>query len=190
MIYGYARVSTTGQASNGNSLDDQKDKILSVYPDAMVMEEAYTGTKMDRPVFSTMITKMTEGDTLVVTKLDRFCRSAKEGLEYIDQLIALGVKVHILNMGLVDNTPMGRVMVTMLLAFAEFERSQIIERTQAGKAVARQREDYKEGRPKKSVPIDILNAYLTGDITGETAAKMAGVSRRTLCEAAKASRAA
>lgn len=64
---------------------------------------------------------------MVVTKLDRFCRSAKEGLGYIDFLMNKGVKIYILNMGLIENTPMGRLILTNLLAFAEFERSMIVE---------------------------------------------------------------
>lgn len=150
MIYGYKRVSTVGQA-DGNSFEEQEKKIREVYPSALTVEEAYSGAK-ERPVFTELLDKLVAGDTLVVTKLDRFCRTTKEGLEYIDRLMARGVKIHILNMGLIEDTPMGRMMVTMLLAFAEFERSQIIERTQGGKAIAKQREGFKEGRPAIEVP--------------------------------------
>lgn len=67
-----------------------------------------------------MLLSLKEGDTLVVTKLDRFCRTTKEGLEYIDKLISKGIKIHIFNMGLIEDTPMGKLIVTNLLAFAEF----------------------------------------------------------------------
>ena len=150
MIYGYKRVSTIGQ-TDGNSFEEQDRKIREYYPDAEMYEEAYSGAK-ERTVFNKVLEKLKKGDILVVTKLDRFCRTTKEGLCYIDELMARGVKIHILNMGLIEDTPMGRMIVTVLLAFAEFERSQIIERTQSGKAIAKQKEGFHEGRPVVEVP--------------------------------------
>lgn len=61
-----------------------------------------------------------------------------------------GVPVFILNMGLIDNTPVGKFITTILLAVAEFERDMIIERTRAGKEIARSRKGFKDGR----LPID------------------------------------
>lgn len=118
------------------------------YPNAAIVEEGYSAAK-DREVFNNVMEQLDPGDTLVITKLDRFCRTTKEGLNYIDNLMNRNVKIHILNMGLIEDTPMGRLIVTNLLAFAEFERAMIIERTQAGKAVARTKEGFREGRPKK-----------------------------------------
>lgn len=174
MIYGYCRVSTRGQASDGNSLDDQTAKIRSVYPDAVIFEEAYSGAKQ-RDVFDRVCGMCHDGDTLVVCKLDRFCRTVKEGLERIDQLTGRGVRIHILNMGVIDNTPMGRMMVTMLLAFAEFERTQIVERTQAGKMVARQDPDWREGRPRMD---DSEWKLLPGE-TVVAACRRLGITRTT-----------
>ena len=177
MIYGYKRVSTVGQA-DGNSFEEQETKIRETYPTALTVEEAYSGAK-ERPVFMSLLEKLEPGDTLVVTKLDRFCRTTKEGLEYIDRLMERGVKIHILNMGLIEDTPMGRMMVTMLLAFAEFERAQIIERTQGGKAIARQQEGFKEGRPAIEVPDYPIYAekVATGRMTVKEAISKLGISR-------------
>ncbi|WP_195970983.1 recombinase family protein [Clostridium thermobutyricum] len=147
-IYGYCRVSTKGQIEN-NSLDQQKEEIKSRYSNAICYAEGYTGKTTDRPVFNKIIDKLNIGDTLVVTKLDRLCRSTKEGLEIIEILKNKGIRIHILNMGLIEDTPMGNLIVTNLLAFAEFERAMIIERTQTGKNIAKTREGFKEGRPKK-----------------------------------------
>lgn len=147
-IYGYCRVSTKGQIEN-NSLDQQKEEIKSRYSNAICYGEGYTGKTTDRPVFNKIIDKLNIGDTLVVTKLDRLCRSTKEGLEIIEILKNKGIRIHILNMGLIEDTPMGNLIVTNLLAFAEFERAMIIERTQTGKNIAKTREGFKEGRPKK-----------------------------------------
>lgn len=146
-IIGYVRVSTRGQLE-GNSIEEQTNKILERYPNAAIVEEGYSAAK-DREVFNDVMDQLDPGDTLVITKLDRFCRTTKEGLNYIDNLMNRNVKIHILNMGLIEDTPMGRLIVTNLLAFAEFERAMIIERTQAGKAVARTKEGFREGRPKK-----------------------------------------
>lgn len=148
MIKGYCRISTKGQL-DGNSLEEQQNKILDKYPNAIIFQEQYSGAKIDRPVFSKLIDELETGDTLVVTKLDRFCRSTKEGLDVIDKLMKKGVSIHILNMGLIEDTAMGKLIVTNLLAFAEFERAMIIERTQSGKAIAKTKQGFKEGRPKK-----------------------------------------
>ena len=96
-----------------------------------------------------MLSQLNEGDTLVVTKLDRLARNTREGIEVIEKLFAKNVKVHVLNVGLLENTTMGRFFLTTLLAVAEMERNLIIERTQEGKAIAKQRAGFKEGRPKK-----------------------------------------
>lgn len=73
MIYGYCRVSTKGQAKDGNSLDAQEQEILSRYSDAHIYKEAYTGTTTDRPVFNEVIQQMQENDLLVVSKLGQAC---------------------------------------------------------------------------------------------------------------------
>lgn len=146
MKYGYIRVSTKGQQRNGNSLPDQKNAILDRYTDAVIIEEASSAAE-ERPIFEELIDKMVEGDLLIVTKLDRFSRSTIEGLQCVDKLMAKGVSVHILNFGLVENTPVGRLILTNFLAYAEFERSTIKERTTAGKNQKRKTDpNYKEGR--------------------------------------------
>lgn len=182
-IIGYCRVSTKGQL-DGNSIEEQTLKILERYSNAIIVEESYSGAK-ERPIFNNVLSDLNKGDTLVVTKLDRFCRTAKEGLDYIDRLMNKGVKIHILNMGLIEDTPMGRLIVTSLLAFAEFERSMIIERTQSGKAIAKTKEGFKEGRPKKYTKKQLDNALsmLTvngGDKSYNEVAELLGISKSTL----------
>ena len=145
MLYGYARVSTAGQEMYGNSLGDQRVQLIQAGAQE-VFEEHYTGTKMERPEFEKVLGLLKDGDTLIVTKLDRFARNASEGYNTIKGLMDRGVSVNILNMGLCNNTSMGHLMLHVLLAFAEFERDMIVERTQAGKKIARQGEGYREGR--------------------------------------------
>lgn len=147
MTYGYARVSTAKQ-TNGNSFEDQEQALKQAGAE-IIVKDAYTGTKMDRPAFTKLMQDLKPGDKLIVTKLDRFARSAVQGVEVVRDLMAKGVTVHIINMGIADNTPTGKLMVTMLLAFAEFERDMIVERTQAGKSIARANGKKVDGRPKK-----------------------------------------
>lgn len=148
MIYGYARVSTKGQAKDGNSLDAQ-EKALRDAGALEVYSDAFTGTKAHRPELDKLLEVMQSGDTLKVTKLDRIARSATQGIELIQSLLDKGITVHVLNMGLMDNTPTGKLIRNIMLAFAEFERDMIVERTSEGKAVAKQNPDFKEGRPPK-----------------------------------------
>ncbi|MFR8152452.1 MAG: recombinase family protein [Romboutsia timonensis] len=183
-VIAYCRVSTKGQTDN-NSLEQQKEEILNRYANAIVFEESYSGKTSDRPIFNKVMEQLNEGDTLVVTKLDRFCRNVKEGLESIEQLMEKGIRIHILNMGLIEDTPMGKLIVTNLLAFAEFERNMIIERTQNGKAIAKQKEGYKEGRPKAHSNENIENALklLTingGNMSYNEVAKLTKISKSTL----------
>lgn len=182
MIYGYARVSTVGQARDGNSLEDQREKLIEAGA-VEVYVDSFTGTKIDRPEFDKLKAVLTDGDTLVVTKLDRIARNAAGGIALVDGLIDRGVKVHILNMGMMDNTPTGKLIRSIMFAFAEFERDMIVQRTMEGKAVARQREGYREGRPAieydKEKFKELYADVLSGAICVNTAAEELGVSRAT-----------
>lgn len=141
------RVSTAGQVK-GNSLEEQQ-RVLELNGASVIYQDAFTGTKTSRPNFSILISKLREGDTLVVTKLDRFARNTVEGINMVHELLKRGVKVNILNMGMVDNTPTGKLILTVMLGFAEFERDMIVQRTQEGKAIAKTKDGFSEGRPKK-----------------------------------------
>ena len=187
-IIGYCRVSTKGQL-DGNSIEEQSNKILDVYPTAELIEESYSGAK-ERIIFNKIVNELVSGDALVVTKLDRFCRTTKEGLQYIDLLMNKGVRIHILNMGLIEDTPMGRLIATNLLAFAEFERAMIIERTQGGKAIARTKAGYKEGRPTKFTKeqLDYAMELLKSNSYTQVE-KMTQISKATLTREARKRRA-
>lgn len=145
MIYGYARVSSRKQI-DGNSLESQSEQ-LKEYGCVEIFVEQFTGMKTDRPEWNKCKAKLKKGDTLIVTKLDRIARSASKGIELIDELLEEGVRIHILNMGMLDNTPTGKLIRNVMFSFAEFERDMILERTKEGKEIARTRPDYKEGRP-------------------------------------------
>ena len=182
MFIGYCRVSTKGQL-DGNSIEEQTLSIRERYPTAEIVVESYSGAK-ERPIFNALLDRLAFGDTLIVTKLDRFCRTTKEGLQYIDLLLNKGVKIHILNMGLIESSPMGRLIVTNLLAFAEFERAMIIERTQSGKALAKQRDNFREGRKPIYTPEQIEHALkLLENNSYSQVVKMTGISKSTIIRA-------
>ena len=113
---------------------------------------------MDRPKFQELLSALNSGDTLVVSKLDRFVRTTIEGVQTVQYLFNKGIKVHILNMGLIEDTNVGRLILTIMLAFAEYERGMFVERTQVGKAIAKQNPTFREGRPKKFKPLQIEHA--------------------------------
>lgn len=189
MIYGYARVSTVGQSINGSSLEEQV-AALTEYGCNQIITEAYTGKTVDRPQFTALLSKLQSGDTLVVTKLDRFARSTVEGVQTVRDLFARDVKVHILNIGLIENTLSGNLILTVFLAFAEFERGMILERTQNGKALAKMQPGFREGRPPKYKPAQINHALelLGSGLSYRQVENVTGISKSTLIRAKRTKR--
>ena len=150
-----------------------------------IIQEAFSGKTMERPAFTALLAKLKATDTLVVTKLDRFARTAIQGVQTVRDLFDRGVKVHILNMGLVENTLTGNLILTVMLAFAEYERGMIVERTQTGKSVARLNPDFHNGRPRKFTDAQIqlgLELLTAGKSYGQIQ-KMTGISKSTLIRA-------
>jgi len=184
MIYGYARVSTATQGRDGNSLEDQV-AALEKYGCQEIVKEAFTGKTMERPKFQELLDSLQEGDTLVVCKLDRFARTAIEGVQTVRELFERGIRVHILNMGLIENTLTGNLILTVMLAFAEYERGMIVERTQTGKVLAKQDPNYREGRPKKFTQEQLRHglALLDQGKSYKRIAELLGISKSTLIRA-------
>lgn len=181
MIYGYARVSTANQGCDGNSLEEQTAS-LEKYGCQEIITETFSGKTMERPQFQNLLERLEDGDTLVVCKLDRFARTAIEGVQTVRELFEKGIKVHILNMGLIENTLTGNLILIVMLAFAEYERGMIVERTQTGKMIARQNPNFKDGRPKKYTPIQIEHALslLSSGMSYKEIEAITGISKSTL----------
>jgi DNA invertase Pin-like site-specific DNA recombinase len=189
MKFAYARVSTRKQSRDGNGLEEQITQLKIAGYDELIVEE-FTGSTTKRPKLDALIQRLQTDDTLIVTKLDRFARSAAEGLSLINNLLARGVNVFILNMGLIDNTPIGKLITTILLAIAEFERDMIIERTQAGKEIARSKNGFRDGRPpidqkRKDFDVDLI---LNQHKTYREVVELTGLSKSTLIRAVNAHR--
>ncbi len=183
MIYGYCRVSTQMQAKDGNSLEAQKQLLIENGAEE-IYSDAFTGTKAHRPELVKLLAVLQSGDKLVITKLDRIARSASQGIELVQTLLDKGITVHVLNMGLLDNTPTGKLIRNIMLAFAEFERDMIIERTQEGKAIAKKQPDFREGRPRLYNRKQIQHALsLLQDHSYRQVTEMTGISKSTLIRA-------
>lgn len=181
MKYGYARVSTHWQASDGNSLEAQIESLNAAGADKIYMDE-YSGRTTKRPQLDELLSVISSGDELIVTKLDRMARSVIEGSELIKRLQEKNITVYVLNIGCMDNSPTGRLITNVMLSFAEFERDMIIERTQEGKnAAKRNNPDFKDGRPCKfsdeqmELALELLEKHSYKEVSN-----MTGISKSTL----------
>ena len=190
MIYGYIRVSTKGQSRDGNSVESQNRALKNAGAEE-IFTDVFTGRKMDRPEFEKLLAAVQPGDKIIVTKLDRFARTISGATELITELIDRGIKIEVLNLGTLDNSSMSTLFRNMLLAFAQFERDMIAERTEEGKAIARMNADYKEGRPKKFLNKQIEHAMeLLETHTYNEVVQMTGISKSTLVRAKRQNAAA
>jgi DNA invertase Pin-like site-specific DNA recombinase len=142
MIYGYARVSTVGQ-----SLTAQLDQLKA--QSCRVFAEKISGVETNRPQLKKLLGVVTEGDVVVVTRLDRLARSTRDLLNILARLTEKKAGFRSLNDAWADTTtPHGRLMVTVLGGLAEFERDLIRARTSEGRARAVAM-GVKLGRPRK-----------------------------------------
>ena len=184
MKYGYIRVSSKSQEQN-TSLKSQRDAVLTAGAE-IVVEEVYSGgTVKDRPKFSELIQELKSGDELIVTKLDRFARTVSEGTTLARDLYDRGVTLNILNMGKIENSTIGTLLLNVMLAFSQYEKDMINERCREGRMIARQNPNYREGRPKKFSREQInLGLSLLGDgKTYKEVELMTGISKSTLIRA-------
>lgn len=130
--FGYSRVSTKEQTT-----ENQRREIdaAGYQIDYWFADEGVSGKvlAMQRPQFAKMLSQIRDGETLVVTKLDRLGRDAQDVGATIKMLAARRIEVIVLQLGKLDLTSAaGKLMLTMLAAVAEMERDLLVERTQSG----------------------------------------------------------
>jgi DNA invertase Pin-like site-specific DNA recombinase len=174
---GYVRISTKEQSTDLQDAAMEAAGVTKVYTDRGV-----SGSLAVRPEFTKALDRLEAGDTLIVWKLDRLGRNTKNVLEVIEDLTARGVGFRSLTEGLDTTGPMGKAMITIMAAFAELERSTMLERTRAGLDAAKAKGKV-GGRPsvidsKKLATIKKLAA--SGDHTRKEIADMVKVSPATL----------
>ena len=181
-VFAYARVSTVEQLT-----ENQREQIARAGYDIApkrFIEEQISGSvpAAQRPGFQRLLERMDEGDTLVVTKLDRIGRDSIDVQQTVERFQSEGIRLVVLQLGNLDLTSSaGALMVKMLAAVADFERDLIIERTQAGQARARAAGTHM-GRPSKTTP-DQQRAIREALAKGATVSSMAAsyqVSRATI----------
>jgi putative DNA-invertase from lambdoid prophage Rac len=146
-VFGYGRVSTKEQTSENQRLEIEKVHKL----DFWFADHGVSGSTvaLQRPEFGGLLQKIRDGETLIVSKLDRLGRSAVDVGSTLRTLEQRNIKVIVLQLGLLDMTsPVGKAMLTMLSAIAELEKDLLIERTKAGLERAR-KEGKKLGRRPK-----------------------------------------
>ncbi len=185
MIRGYARVSTKKQ-QHGTSLDDQR-AALQAEGCQQIYEDTYTGTSINRPEFARLCSEVKAGDTVMVTKMDRFARTETEAYEQVLSWVRSGVKVRILNMGLIEDTEIGRLLLHVMLSFAEFERDMIVSRCQSGRAYRRANDpNYREGRKPGYSKAQLDHAMeLLEKHSFTEVSNMTGISRSTVTREAR-----
>ena len=186
MIYGYARVSTQGQ-----NLESQLTELKKAGAEEIYKDKA-SGKSLNRDGLKDLLSQLTEGDTLIVTKMDRIARNVQEGIDLISQLNEKGIKLHVLNMGVFDGSPTSKLITNILLSVADWEREMLLERQRAGIEEAKKRGAYK-GRAKKYTSknaslVHALELYDNREANKMTMNKIAEatqISRATLYRAIK-----
>ena len=171
-IYGYIRVSTEGK---GQTTDNQRKSISDAgyAVDGFYSEDGVSGSKpaMSRPVFAALMGIAKEGDTIIITMIDRLGRSASDILNVVEMLKGRGIKLKVMQFDGMDITSaMGKMILTCMSAMAELERNILIERTNAGLSRTKE-QGTRLGRPltveptvfKKAVKL-ANEGYSWGDI--------------------------
>ena len=136
-LFAYSRVSTSNQNTENQKLEIQRAGFNVDYYFEDVGISGKTSASQ-RTQFSLLLDKIRDGETLIVSKLDRLGRDAIDVLSTVKLLSERNIKVIVLQLGNTDLTSTtGKLLLTMLSAVAEMERSMIVDRTQAGLARAR-----------------------------------------------------
>jgi len=142
VIYGYARVSTQEQ-NLGTQLQQ-----LGRYGVDEIIQEKISGVAKDKPELDALIERMQDGDTIVVTRMDRLGRSTLQLLELVEELSERGIDLVIMDLNIDTRTPTGKFFLTVMAGFSEMERSLIKEKQRNGVEMAKQEGKYK-GRVKR-----------------------------------------
>ena len=182
----YARVSTRDQKAD---LQIEAAKRLGVKTANIFVEKA-SGTRHDRPVLTKVLAALKRGDTLACYKLDRLGRSLPHLAKVVEELDARGISFMTSEDGLSTKGSAGKLVLHMLGAVAQFERELILERTRAGLAAARKR-GKRLGPPIKwqaDMAKRARNLMQKDGLNADEAARVLGVSRRTLFRGLMAAR--
>jgi len=182
MLIGYARCSTSSQ-----DLTAQRNALSAagVDPDAIYVDHGFTGTKRDRPGLGKALAACRDGDTLVVTKLDRLARSLPDARDIADELTRKGVTLNVGGSIYDPHDPVGKLLFNVLGMVAEFESDLIRARTREGMAVAKAKGKLRGRQPKlsKTQEVHLVSLHRGGKHTTTEIAELFGVARSTVYRA-------
>jgi DNA invertase Pin-like site-specific DNA recombinase len=182
LLVGYARVSTEQQ-----DLTAQRDALsaMGITPDRIYVDHGLTGTDRNRPGLREAMAACRDGDTFVVTKLDRLARSVRYAHEIVDELaqrnvkLSIGVSVHD------PPDPVGKLLFNVLAMVAEFESDLIRARTREGMKIAKAKGRLRGKKPKLSPAQEahLVKLHDAGEHTTGELAELFSVARSTVYRA-------
>src|SRR6056297_1075295 len=175
MLIGYARTSTLEQTAG---LEAQRESLRAVGCER-VWEEQTSSIGL-RASLKGAMTFCRDGDTLVVTKLDRLARSVRHLGEIIEELEGKNVGLRILELGLDTSNATGKLMLNVLGSVAQFEREMMLERQREGIAKAKALGKYKGRKPTARLKAQEINDLVGQGIPKREIAKRLGVSERSV----------
>jgi len=175
MNIGYARTSTVDQSYG---FEAQIDELRSAGCEKIFQEQV--SSVGDRKALEEALEFAREGDSLVVTKLDRLARSVQHLILIVNQLQDKDVSLRILNLGIDTQTPTGKLMLTMLGSIGEFEREMMLERQREGIRRAKLEGKYKGRKPTVRAKRGEMVALLEQGVTKSEIARRLGVSRMSV----------
>ena len=182
MLIGYARVSTSGQ-----DVAAQRDGLLAlgVADRDIYVDHGMTGTNRARPGLREALAACRQGDTLVVTKLDRLARSLRDATDIAEELTMKGVALNLGGAVHDPTDPVGRLLFNVLGMVAEFEADLIRSRTREGMAIAKAAGKLRGRKPKlnPSQEKHMVNLYRAGAHTTSEIAALFDVARSTVYRA-------
>jgi DNA invertase Pin-like site-specific DNA recombinase len=178
MIVGYARTSTTDQVAG---YEDQIAHLTRLEVEKVFAEQASAVGR--RPQLEACLDFLRDGDTLIVTRLDRLCRSTAHFCEVFDRLERKGAKIRVLDLGIDTSSPTGRMVAEIVVAVAGFERRLLLERQKVGIAAAKAEGRYKGRAPTAQRRFgEVLDLHRAGLRADEIAIRLA-ISRSSVFRA-------
>lgn len=170
MLIGYARTSTTEQQAG---LEAQLRDLQALGVEKVYSEQ--TSSVGDRPKLTEALDFVREGDTLVVTKLDRLARSVSHLSELVVTLDKRGVALRVLSLGVDTSTPTGKLMLNLLGSIAQFEREVMLERQREGIARAKLEGRYKGRKPTARLLAEQVQMLATEGVKRQVIAERLGI---------------
>ncbi|MBW6417305.1 recombinase family protein [Celeribacter sp. PS-C1] len=175
MLIGYARTSTLEQKAG---LEAQRESLTAIGCERLWEEQ--TSSVGLRDALRAALDYAREGDTIVVTKLDRLARSVRHLGEIVEELEAKNVGLRILNLGLDTTNATGKLMLNLLGSVAQFEREMMLERQREGIRKAKQEGKYRGRKPTARLKVQEAQRLLAQGMTKRDIAKEIGVSERSV----------